>query len=295
MKLLHEPLVHFLVIGVALFVIYAYWGQPVGEEQGKSITITTGEITWLTDTWEKRWTRPPTPEERQGLIDQYLRELILYREAVAMGLDRNDSVIRRRMAQKLEFLAEDLVTIMPPTDEDLQAYFAEHLQRYKEPELFTFTQVFIDPDKRGDATLDDAKKIKAALDAQTDAINNTAALGDDFMLHNYYPENSQADIQKLFGSGFAESLVKLSTDQWHGPVLSGYGVHLVHVHSRIEPPEPEFAKVRERVELDWETDKREELNEKFYTSLRDRYTIVIEEVTEDNEVAAVQTVEEETP
>ena len=104
------------------------WASRDVEEQERAITITSGEINWLTDTWEKRWNRPPTAQEREGLIKQYLRETILYREAVAMGLDRDDTVIRRRLAQKLEFLAQDLVALTPPTDEELQAWFAEHRQ-----------------------------------------------------------------------------------------------------------------------------------------------------------------------
>ena len=192
---------------------------------------------------------------------------MLYREALTMGLNKHDQVIRRRLAQKLEFLAKGLVALTPPTptEEELQVYFAKHLDRYQEPALYTFTQVFIDPDKRGDETLGDAEKIKATLVAQGDAVDNVGALGDTFMLQNYYPEKDQIEIQKQFGSGFTESLLKLSSGQWHGSVLSGYGVHLVYVNNISEP-----------------------LNEKFYASLRDQYTIVIEEPIEDDKVAALQ-------
>ncbi len=109
MKLMLEPLIHFLIIGAAIFGLYGLMGQQEAEEQERAITITAGEIGWLTDTWKKRWNRPPTPEERAGLVNQSLRETILYREAVAMGLDRDDTIIRRRLAQKLEFLAQDLI------------------------------------------------------------------------------------------------------------------------------------------------------------------------------------------
>ena len=184
--------------------------------------------------------------------------------------------------------SRDLVALTPPTEEELQAYFSKHQDRYQEPVLYTFTQVFIDPDRRGDTTLDDAEAIKAKLIAKGDAIDNAGALGDDFMLQNYYPEKDPVEIQKLFGSGFTESLVELSPGQWYGPVLSGYGVHLVYIHSISEPPAPVFAEVRERVVQDWNTDKGEELNEQFYANLRDRYTIVIEEPTEADKVAALQ-------
>ena len=134
--------------------------------------------------------------------------------------------------------------------------------------------------------MDDAKAIKASLIAQDDAIGNAEALGDAFMLQNYYPEKDPVEIQKLFGSGFAESLLELSPGQWHGPVLSGYGVHLVFVSNISEPPPPVFAEVRERVVRDWTSDKSEELNEKFYANLRNQYTIVIEEPVEEGKVAA---------
>jgi len=206
-----------------------------------------------------------------------------------MGLNKHDQVIRRRLAQKLEFLAKDLVALTPPTDEELLAYFQAHQDRYQEPPLYTFTQVFIDPDKRGDATLTDAEAIKATLIARGDAIENAGALGDDFMLQSYYPERDPIEIRKQFGSGFAESLMDLSPKEWHGPVLSGYGTHLVYVSSIHQPPPPVFSEVRERVVQDWTTDRSEELNEQFYANLRDSYTIVIEEPVVDDKLAVAPT------
>jgi hypothetical protein len=291
LKLPREPLLHFLFIGAAIYLAFGLFAEPVEEMQDNTLVVDAGEIEWMATSWYKRWNRMPTAQELDGLIQQYVRETVLYREALAMGLDKDDTVIRRRLAQKLEFLAQDLATMTPPTDEELRTWFDEQKDRYQAPIRYTFTQVYIDPDKRGDKTLDDAKAIKAALISQPDAIDKAGALGDDFMLQNYYPENAQADIQKLFGSGFAESLVELSPEEWHGPVLSGYGVHLVYVHSINEPPPPVFAEVRARVQQDWEDARRESLNEEFYTSLRDRYTIIIEEVSpeaKDDKVAAVR-------
>jgi hypothetical protein len=227
MKLLREPLVHFLVIGAAIFVLYGLMGQQDAEEQERTITISAGEIGWLTDTWKKRWNRPPTAEERNGLIKQYLRERILYREAVAMGLDRDDTVIRRRLAQKLEFLTQDLISPQPPTEDELRTYFETHMDRYQPPDLITMTHVFLDPDKRGDQTLKDAETIKAKLNALEQPPQDARSFGDPFMLQSYYPERSEAELAKLFGRGFTEPVFKLEPQQWHGPVLSGYGVHLV--------------------------------------------------------------------
>jgi len=276
-KLLREPLVHFMFIGAVIYLLYGVFAEPVPEADDKTIVVTAGEIEWMQSSWQKRWNRPPTAEEFNGLIQQYIKETVLYREALTMGLNKHDIVIRRRLAQKLEYLAKDLVALIPPTDEELQMYFSEHRDRYQEPALYTFTQVFIDPDKRGDTTLAKAEAIKVTLIAEGEAIDDAGALGDDFMLQNYYPEKDQVEIQKLFGSGFTESLLKLSPGQWHGPVLSGYGVHLVYVSSINEPPPPVFAEVRERVEQDWKMEKGEDLNEQFYASLRGQYTVVIEE------------------
>jgi hypothetical protein len=277
MKFFREPLVHFLIIGAAIFVIYGLMGQQDGEEQERAITITSGEIGWLTDTWEKRWNRPPTAEEREGLIKQYLRETILYREAVAMGLDRDDTVIRRRLAQKLEFLAEDLIRPNPPTEDDLRTYFEAHMDRYQPPDLITMTHVFLDPDKRGDQTLKDAETIKAKLIALKEPPQDARSFGDPFMLQSYYPERTEAELAKLFGRGFAKPVFKLAPQQWHGPVLSGYGTHLVYVHDRREAEPPTFTEVEERVRQDWENDKREQLNEQFIASLMGRYDVTIED------------------
>jgi hypothetical protein len=278
MKLFREPLLHFFLIGAAIYLLYGYAGEPAEQQaDDKQVVITAGQIEWMQTAWQKLWNRLPTQQELDGLVQQYIRETVLYREALAMGLDKDDVVIRRRLAQKVEFLAEDLVALIPPTHEDLQAYFDEHRQRYQEPLAYTFTQIFFDPDKREDATLDDAEKVKAALMARSDAEADVGEFGDSFMLQNYYPENTRTDIQKLFGGGFADSVTELAQGQWHGPVLSGYGVHLVYVHDVSEPPAPVFTELRDRVIQDWDTDKREELNEQFYAGLRERYTIVIEE------------------
>ncbi len=280
MKFLREPLVHFLLIGAALFVIYGLWGQKDVEEKERAITISAGEINWLSDAWKKRWNRPPTDKEREGIIDQYLREMILYREAVAMGLDRDDTVIRRRLAQKLEFLSQDLITPQPPTEAELQSYFEEHVDRYQAPDLITFTHVFIDPDKRGNQTLVDAETIKEQLQALKEPPRDARAYGDAFMLQSYYPERPESELLKLFGSGFARSVFELAPHQWHGPVLSGYGTHLVYVHDLRKAPPPTFTQAEAQVRQEWESDKREELNEQFVASMIARYDVTIEDASD---------------
>jgi len=284
-KVLREPLVHFMLIGAAIYLAYGAFAEPAAEADDKTIVVSAAEVEWMQTSWQQRWNRPPTKDELGGLIQQYIRETVFYREALTMGLNQHDQVIRRRLAQKLEFLAKDLVALAPPTEDELQAYFAAHQDRYQEPARYTFTQVFIDPDKRGDATLADAEKIKETLIAKGDAIEDPGTLGDGFMLQTYFPEKDPSEIQKLFGSGFTESLVGLSPGEWHGPVLSAYGTHVVFVSHVSDPPPPVFEEVRESVTEDRNTDKSEELNEAFYTNLRDRYTVVIESPTEEDTLA----------
>lgn len=277
MKLLREPLVHFLFIGAFIYLLYGMFAEPVAEESDKTIIVTAGEIEWMQTAWEKRWNRAPTKTEFDGLIQQYIKETVLYREALTMGLNKHDQIIRRRLAQKLEFLAKDLVALTPPDDTELAAYFEVHLASYQLPTRYTFTQVYIDPEKRGNDALKDAEEIKTKLIPLGENTEKAAELSDRLMLQNHYPEKTQLDIQKQFGNDFAESLVTLSPELWHGPVLSGYGLHLVYVSHVYTPPQTVLADVRERVLRDWTADKSETLGKKFYADLREQYTVIIEQ------------------
>jgi hypothetical protein len=283
-----EPLLHFVILGGVVYLLFGLFGQSESDNvvvEENTIVITEGEMNWLAEMWQKRWNRPPSKEEMVGLVRNHLRETVLYREAVAMGLDKDDVIIRRRMAQKLEFLAQDLITPEPPTEEELQAFFNENIDRYQIPPLLTFTHVFLDPDKRGDDTLADAETLKAELIASAKVPDETSDLGDRFMLQAYYPERTEADLAKLFGSEFARSLMELEPEKWHGPVLSGYGTHLVYVRERREAPSPTYVKVADRVREDLESERREQLNEEYIESLLDRYNVVIEgEESEDGKV-----------
>ena len=287
-RIAKEPLLHFVILGGVVYLLFGLFGQSESDDamvEENTIVITEGEMNWLAEMWQKRWNRPPSKEEMVGLVRNHLREMVLYREAVAMGLDKDDVIIRRRMAQKLEFLAQDLITPEPPTEEELQAFFNEHNDRYQIPPLLTFTHVFLDPDKRGDDTLADAESLKAELIASAKVPDETSDLGDRFMLQAYYPERTEADLAKLFGSEFARSLMELEPEKWHGPVLSGYGTHLVYVRERLEAPSPTYAQVADRVREDLESESREQLNEEYIESLLDRYNVVIEgEESEDDKV-----------
>jgi hypothetical protein len=241
------------------------------------VVITKGEIQWLEDNWLKLWNRPPTPEERKGIINQLVREKVLYKAAVEMGLDKEDVIIRRRMVQKIEFLTSDIIAPPVPEKGDLEGYFKENLTQYKAPDAITITQVFFDPDKRGEKTLVDADKTLALLKRQGEPKGDMKGFGDVFMLQGYYPERSKRELGKLFGSEFASTVFELEPDTWNGPILSGYGTHLVYVHSLNQATPPVFNDVANIVEKDWQEKKVQELNEAYIESLMSRYQIVIED------------------
>jgi hypothetical protein len=287
-----EPLVHFVFLGAAVYLLFSLFGPsesdaPVAEEN--TIVVTKGEINWLGEMWQKKWNRPPTDAEMIGLVRNHLRETVLYREAIAMGLDKDDVIIRRRLAQKLEFAAQDLIQPERPTDEELKAHFQKNIDRYRTPDLLTFTHAFLDPDKRGDQTLQDAEKLKAELIAGSQTPDASSDLGDRFMLQSYYPERSEADLAKLFGGEFARSIMELDPEKWHGPILSGYGTHLVYVHARLVSPPPTYQQVADRVREDLENEKRTQLNDEYIDSLLERYKVVIEgEDSEDDQDAVTE-------
>ena len=276
-RLAKEPLFHFLLIGLAIFAGNAWLSSAETPESDQTIVVGAGERAWMRTSFEKQWKRPPTTNELEGLTKEYVRETAFYREALEMGLDQDDTIVRRRLAQKLEFLVQDLIDVGEPTNEELDAYFEAHRADYRQPDLFTFTQAFVDPDKRGAETERHAVTVLEGLKETDDPTSGAKELGDPFMLQLYYPERTEADISKLFGGRFAQSVSNLSVGAWQGPVLSGYGMHLVYVHGREAFPEPAFADVRDRVADDWAAAKREELNAEYRDRLLEKYRIVVED------------------
>lgn len=291
-RFVKEPLLHFLIAGAAIYLLFGWFGRAKSDDArtaNNTIVITQGEIDWMTESWQKRWNRAPTPDELEGLVRSHLKETVLYREALSMGLDKDDTIVRRRLAQKLEFLAQDLIQPEPLTDDELQTHFRQHIDRYKPPDLITFTHVFLDPDQRGDQTLEDAEQLKTELVASEQEPSDSADLGDSFMLQGYYPERSESDLAKLFGSEFAHSLMELEPNKWHGPVLSGYGVHLVYIHKHRTSPAPVFADVMDQVREDVDDERRRQLNDEFLASLVNRYEVVVEGKEDFDQAAVVET------
>jgi hypothetical protein len=271
-RILREPLVHFLVLGLGLLVLYGIF-RPAEETRDDRIVVSTAQIERLAALWQRQWRRPPTQQELTGLIESHIREEVLYREAQAIGLDRDDTVIRRRLAQKIEFLAEDLALQGTPPEAELRAFFEENADKFSEPGRLSFTHVYVNRDRRGAAAESDAKQILESLRSGADPNQ----LGDRFMLQGHYALRSRDEVARELGTAFATSVFELPVGDWHGPVESGYGIHLVRVEEREEGFLPEFEAVRNQVETEYTSVKRRETNEAFYGKLREGYEIVIEQ------------------
>ena len=276
-RLAREPLIHFLLIAGGIYALYGIYSGGEDSDNERTVTVTSGEIQALTDQWTRLWNRPPTREELTGVIRDHVRTQILYREAVAMGLDDGDTVIERRLAQKVELLAQGLITPEDPSDEELKDWYAANSDRFKQPDLYTVTHIFFDPDKREETTLDDAKAALDELNALDELPAGYSGYGDRFMLQNYYPSRSELELRKLFGSGFVERVVELQPGIWHGPVLSGYGTHLVMVNDIMLAPQPIYQGIEEQLKEAWMAEQITELSERFINTLISRYEIVVEE------------------
>ena len=275
MKILKEPALYFLVIGALLYVTYYTFNNYLNRDQ-HVIVVSNDEIQMLEQSWEMKWNRPPTAQEREGMIKGQVREKVLYRTAVEMGLDKQDLVTRRRLAQQVEFLGAGMIQSPQPSEADLAKYFEDHKEEYRNPETVSITQIFFNPDKRGDATLDDANAALNKLNLQNNPNGNFSAFGDVFMLPNYYPNKTEREISREFGTGFTASVFKLETGKWHGPLLSGYGTHLVFVHNHEINELPEYTEIRDYLREQWMAQKKTELEEQYIEGLMARYEVVIE-------------------
>jgi hypothetical protein len=281
-RILKEPLLHFLVLGAGLFLIYSLMPKNgSGSEPGK-IVITQGEIEHLATGFAKTWQRPPTAEELTGLIRDQVREEVYCREAIALGLEKDDTVIRRRLRQKMEFVSDDIAAQAQPTDAELNAYLQAHPDKFRVEQQFTFSQVYLNPEKHGKNLVRDTAQLLAQLKQAGDKAD-LATLGDSFLLESQFTALPAGEVAKQFGEKFASKLSKLTPGRWQGPVESGYGVHLVLINERTEAHLPLLADVRNDVRREWADARRQEANEKFYQELLKHYTVTIEQPVAEKE------------
>ena len=270
---LREPLVHFLAIGAILFVYYEWKGGGGGPGSTR-ITITPGLVQHLASGFAKTWQRPPTDAELKGLIDEHVKEEIATREAVAIGLDRDDAIIRRRLRQKMEFLVEDVVDQAVPTDAELQAWLERHADAFRPEPRVALRQVFVSADRRGGGAAEAERLLARLRAAGPDA--RIDALGDASMLPTEMPLGPLSEVARSFGGEFAQRIDALEPGAWTGPIASPYGLHLVLVAERLVPAPPALADVRPLVEREFLSERRKAQLQALYERLLKKYTVSIE-------------------
>ena len=273
-KLLRDPLSHFLAIGMVLFALSFWLGGPA-EDTLRVIHISAGDVEGIKQMWAKTRFRPPTEAELEGLIDSRIKEEILYREALALGLSEDDTIIRRRLAQKMEFLSEGLIDPGEPGDADLKTYLVANPEQFQEPARISFEHVYLNPEQRGARLEQDAKALLVSFQTRDGAVD-AHHTGDPILLDIHFDLVSQASIANTFGKEFAQAMMDLSPGQWQGPVRSAYGLHVVYVHERQEDRLPDLNAVRDRVRMALLSERRRDSKDKFYETLRDLYEVVVE-------------------
>ncbi len=277
-KLKDEPLLKFLIISIVIYMAYGFYGKADKDIIAKenTVTITEQQIDKMVFGWKQRMNREPSAEELQKLVDVRVKETVLFEEAKKMGLDVGDVVLTRRVVLLYRNLVEGLIVPPAPTDQALEAYFQAHLNAYLPDELISFTQLFFDPDKREETTLDDANKVLVELQKLDNfPSNNLSKYGDKFMLANTYVNVSPLEIRKQFGVGFTKSLLQLETNVWIGPVLSGYGTHLVFIADKQILDAPLLEDIEETVLQDYLEEEKAELVKKYIENVIKKYNITI--------------------
>jgi hypothetical protein len=273
-RLLNEPLLHFLVMGALIFGVYSWLNRslPGNTSAAGTVRITSNEITWLKKTWSRQWQREPTRDELRGLVTDFLKEELLAREARSLGLDQNDTIVRRRLAQKLEFLVQDASRLADPTGEDLRRFYEANPERFQTDARISFTQVFFSREKRVDA----ATEAKAALNELSHGAN-PADFGDRLLVDSELIDADMQSVAGQLGRQFADAVFALKPGAWNGPIESGYGLHLVRV-SEIKPADRrEFSEVKTQVLELWRQQRQRQDNEKYFASLLKKYDVTVDE------------------
>jgi hypothetical protein len=278
-----EPLIHFFVLGLAVFGLHAALERKpeATETDPYLVEVSSADIEWIRNLFKKQMGREPTVHDLRGRVHQLIREQILSREAVAMGLDEGDVVVRRRLVQKMEFLFKDLSAMTEPTEDELRNYLAENHSKYEVPPQITFTQIYFNSDSRG---IDEAKQAAQTMVAKNVDPNMASQLGDASMLPADCTGCSIRKVKDRFGNEFAEAIESLEPGAWCGPVQSAYGFHAVYIHESEEAALLDLNDVLDKVKNDWWFAKREESSQRVYGEIRSRYRVLVEGLPYDFDV-----------
>ena len=275
-NLVREPLIHFLLIGALLFGVYAYTQRGhAGIESSKKIRLTLDEVAQMALLFQAQWKREPTPDEWARMMEQKIREEVLYREGLALGLDKDDTIVKRRMAQKVQFVAEDVAAAKEPTTAELESWYERNSGAFALPSRVSFRHLYFSPDRRGKSARDDAATALSRLAGEPVDTKLAAPLADRFMFQEYYRDRAPDFIGKEFGPKFALAVTKLPPGSWQGPIPSGFGWHLVFVDTLIPGRVPAFEEVESDVKTAWLAEQKSKAWEKAYTEMRAKYVVLL--------------------
>jgi len=295
-RLLREPLVHFLLLGALLFGVYAYTERGRGGiEPSKQIQLTVDDLAQLALLFQAQWQRQPAPEEFGRLVENKVQEEVLYREGIAMGLDKDDTIVKRRMAQKMQFLAEDVAAAHPPSTEELKSWFDKHRDKFALPSRVSFRHLYFSPDRRGVRAREDAASALAKLAGQPEDSKLALSLADPFMFQDYYRDRAPDYLGKEFGPQFALAVAKLPTGSWQGPIESGFGWHLVFVDTLIPGRVPAFEEIEPDVKTAWLAEQKTLAWDKAYKDMRAKYTVLLPAPSDEKTIAATRPRRKEIP
>ncbi|HEY6354859.1 MAG TPA: peptidylprolyl isomerase, partial [Burkholderiaceae bacterium] len=273
---LREPLVHFLLLGGALFGVYGYVERgAAGVETSQQIRLSYDDLSQMVLLYQAQWRRDPTPAELNQLVENRVQAEVLYREGLALGLDKDDEIVKRRMAQKMQFLAEDVAAAREPTSDELRSWYEKHRDAFAQSPRVSFRHLYFSPDRRGARARDDAVAALVKLAGQSENSKVATALADRFMFQDYYRELAPENLGKEFGPKFALAVAKLPPGSWQGPVESGFGWHLVFVDAIVPSRAPEFEEIEPDVKTAWLAEQKAKGWEKSYKDLRAKYTVFL--------------------
>lgn len=267
-NILKEPLVHFLLFGLGLFILFGLVNKK--NDGGDTILIDDYDMKNIIASWEMQWKRLPTDEELKSLIQQNIKQEIFYQEALKMNLDHNDEIIKRRLAQKMQFLSNDLATISEPTEEELEKYYDEHVEEYKTPYSYSLYQIIFSPDQRKDPKNDALILLDRIKNKTPDQLEGQ---GDPMPFPYAFNQVDASELKRQLGNKFSEELPNLPISQWAGPILSGFGYHLVYIVKRTPPQKPELVSIKDEILRDFEYEKQRKLDELIFQELKKKYQV----------------------
>jgi hypothetical protein len=275
MKFYRDPLLHFAVAGALLFIGYTLMNRGETDPSTAPVHIGNGEVRWLKETFANQWQRTPTDDELRGLVAGFVEEELLAREAKTLGLDQKDTIVRRRLAQKLTFLVDDTSRVAEPSDEELRQFYNINAERFRLESRVSFTQIFFNPARRQHAEKD--AKAALVLISTADGNDRAATMGDPTLLETEFHDVDAQTISNLFGPDFARSVFLVKLGSWAGPLKSGYGVHLVQKTDLRPATLRPFPEVRSKVLEEWRRQREEQTKAQYLGKLREKYGVVTED------------------